>query len=217
MNDLTFKQFTPNQPDLERPEQGDKLTAKPEEVDVEDELQFYIYPFTKIEEKLLKVLPTCSCPNFCLKNEFDPQYGRAYVLDVDTKSSAAKLCLSFKATQQAVRLSYIVEIACHCIFTKSEATTALSQTLDEGVCEFHITFTIEPTLTAKQRRHNANELALFDLQIKLEGNELPTNDLNGVNTDFSSSNLITITDNCAQSRFNPYTARFSLFQDVGRH
>jgi len=43
-----------------------------------------------MEENLLKVLPTCSRPNFGLKIELDPQYGRAYVLDVDAKSSAAK-------------------------------------------------------------------------------------------------------------------------------
>jgi len=82
------------------------------------------------------------------------------------------------------------------------------------VCEFHIMFAIEPTLTANQRRHNANELALFDLQTKWKGNELPTNDLNRVNADFSSSNRITVTDDCAQSRVNRDTAKFSPFQDV---
>ena len=43
--------------------------------------------------------------------------------------------------------------------------------------QFHITFAIEPGLNAKQRRHNANELALFDPRTKCKGNELPTNDL----------------------------------------
>ena len=108
----------------------------------------------------------------------------------------------------------IVKIAGYCIFTKSEATTALSQIRDEGVCEFHITFAIEPTLTAKQQHHDENELALFDPQTKWKGNELPKNDLNCVNTDFSSSNHITVTDNHAQSRVNPHTTKFSLFQDV---
>ena len=99
---------------------------EPEDVAVEDELQFYIYPFAKMESKLMKVLPTCSRPNFGLKIERDPQYNRAYVLDVDAKSSAVKLCSSLKATRRAIRLSYIVEIAGHRIFTKSESTTALS-------------------------------------------------------------------------------------------
>ena len=110
-----------------------------------------------MEEKLLKILPTCSLPNFGFKIELDPQYGRAYVLDVDAKSSAAKLFSSLKATRQAIRLSYIVEITGHCIFSKSEATTALARIRDEGLSEFHITFAIEPALTAKQRRRNTNE------------------------------------------------------------
>ena len=166
MNDLPFKFLPPNQRDLERAKQGDKFPAEPEEVSVEDELQFYVYPFAKMESKLMKVLPMCSRPNFGLKIERDPQYNRAYVLDVDAKSSAAKLCSSLKATQRVILLSYIVEIVGHRIFTKSEATTALSRIHDEGVCEFHIIFAIEPPLSARQRRHNANELALFDPRTK---------------------------------------------------
>ena len=127
MNDLPFKNLPLNQQDLKRAEQGNKIPAEPEEIDVEDKLQFYAYPFAKMEEKLLKVLPTYTRPNFGLKIELDPQYGRAYVLDVDAKSSAAKLFSSLKATRRAIRLFYIVEIAGHCIFTKSKATTALSQ------------------------------------------------------------------------------------------
>ena len=124
-----------------------------------------------METKTLKVLPTCTRPNFGLQIERDPQYNHAYVLDVDAKSSAAKLFLSLKASCKAIRLSYIMEIAGHCIFTKSEATTALSKLRNEGVSQFHITFAIEPALNARQRRHNANELALFDLRKKWRGYE----------------------------------------------
>ena len=198
MNNLPYKLLLPNQRDLERAEQDYKFLAEPEEVDVGIELQFYVYPFAKMEEKLLKVLLTCSRPNFGLKIELDSQYGRAYVLNIDVKSSAAKFFSSLKATQRAIFLSYIVEITGHCIFTKLEAATALSRIQDEGVCEFHTTFSIEPTLTAKQRGHNANELSLFDPWMKWKGNELSTNDLNRVNADFSSSNRITVTvtDHC---------------------
>ena len=105
-----------------------------------------------MESKLIKVLPSCFCPSFGLKIEHDPQYNRAFVLDVDAKSSAAKLCSSLKATKRAIRLSYIVEIAGHRIFIKSKATTALSQIRDAGVCEFQITFAIEPPLSAQQRK-----------------------------------------------------------------
>ena len=80
--------------------------------------------------------------------------------------------------------------------------------------QFHITFAVEPPLSAKQKRHNANELALFDLRTKWIGNELPTNDLNCVNADFTSSNRVTVTDDCAQSRNDPDTAKLSPFQDV---
>ena len=99
MNDLPFKNLPPNPRDLECAEQGDKFSAEPEEVDVEDVFQCYVYPFAKMEEKLLKVFPTCTCPNLGLKIELDPQCGRAYVLDVDTKSSIAKLFSSLKATR----------------------------------------------------------------------------------------------------------------------
>ena len=148
----------------------------------------------------MKVLPTCTCPNFGLQIKFDTQYGCAYILDIDAKSSATKLFFSLPATRQAICLSYIVEIAGHRIFSKSEATTALGQIRNEGVSEFHTTFAIELSLTKKQQQHNANKLALFDPSTKLKGNELPTNDLNHVNADFSSGNCITVTDNRAQSR-----------------
>ena len=80
MNDLPYKNVTPNQRDLEGAEQGDKFLAKPKEVDDEDEIQFYIYPFAKMEEKLMKVPPTCTLPNFGLQIKLDPQYGCVYVL-----------------------------------------------------------------------------------------------------------------------------------------
>ena len=167
-----------------------------------------------MELKLLKVLPSCSRTNFGLVIERDPQYNRAYVLDVDAKSSAAKLCSSLKATRRALRLSYIVEIAGHRIFIKSEAVAALAQIRDAGVLEFHIAFAVEPPLSARQKRHNANELTLFDPRTKWTGNELPTNDLNCVNADFSSSHRVTVTDDCAQSRVDPDIAKLSPFQDV---
>ena len=80
--------------------------------------------------------------------------------------------------------------------------------------EFHITFAIEPSLTKKQQHHNANELALFDPRTKWKGNELPTNDLNLVNADFSSGNCITVTDNRAQFQVDQDTTKLSPFQDV---
>ena len=59
-----------------------------------------------------------------------------------------------------------------------------------------------------------NKLALFDLRKKWKGNELPTNDLNRVDTYFSSSNHITVTDNYAQSCVDPDTAKLSPFSEV---
>ena len=164
MNILPFNMLPPNQRALERAELGDKFPTEPEEVNTEEELKFYIYPFAKMESKKIQVLSSCSSPNFGLVIERDPQYNRAYVLDVDAKSSAAKLCSSLKATRRALRLSYIVEIAGHRIFTKSEAVAALAWLRDAGVLQFHITFAVEPPLSARQKRHNANELALFDPQ-----------------------------------------------------
>ena len=119
-----------------------------------------------MEEKTLKILPTCIRCNFGLNIELDSLCGRAYVLDLNYKSSAEKLCSSIKATWKAIWISYIVEIAGHRIFSKSKPTTSLAKIGDEGVDKFHITFVIEPTLTTKQQRQNANELALFDPHTK---------------------------------------------------
>ena len=80
--------------------------------------------------------------------------------------------------------------------------------------QFHITFAVEPPLSARQRQHNANELALFDPRTKWTGNELSTNNLNCVAADFNSSNRVTVTDDRAQSRVDPDTAKLSPFQDV---
>ena len=107
-----------------------------------------------------------------------------------------------------------MKITGHRIFTKSKVTTALSKLRNERVCQFHITFAIELGLNARQRRHNANELSLFDLQTKWTRNELPTNDLNCVHADFSSTKRITVTDHRAQSCVDPDTAKLSPFQDV---
>ena len=51
MNDLPFNMLPPNQRALERAELGDKFPAKHEEVNVEEELKLYIYPFAKMESK----------------------------------------------------------------------------------------------------------------------------------------------------------------------
>ena len=79
------------------------------------------------------------------------------------------------------------------------------------MCKLHIMFAIEPTLTTKQRCHNVNKITLFDPQMKWKGNELQTNDLNRVNTNFSSSNRITVTDHRVQSCVDPDTAKLLLF------
>ena len=103
-----------------------------------------------MKEKLLKVRHTYTLCNFGLQIELDPQYGCVYILDIGTKSSVTKLFSFLKAIQRATRLSCIEEIASHCIFSKSEATTALGRIRDERVSEFYIIFAIGPTLTAKQ-------------------------------------------------------------------
>ena len=96
-----------------------------------------------METETLTVLPMCTSPNFGLKIERDSQYNRAYILDIADKSSTAKLFSSLKASCKAIRLLYIEEIAGHCIFTKSEATTAISKLSNEGVSQFHIAFAVK--------------------------------------------------------------------------
>ena len=77
MNDLPFNNLPPNHRHLEHAELGDKFPAEPEEAEIADKLQFYMYPFAKMETKTLKVLPTCTSPNFGLHIERDPQYNHA--------------------------------------------------------------------------------------------------------------------------------------------
>ena len=98
--------FLLTQRDLELVEQGNKFPAEPDEVDADKEFKFFVYPFSKMEEKLLVVRDASTNPTFSLVLEADPQYGQAYVLDVNAKSSAADLFFSFKATRRAIRLSY---------------------------------------------------------------------------------------------------------------
>ena len=71
MNDLHFSNLPPNQRNLERAELGNKFPAEPEKVDVANELQFYLYSFSKMETKALKVLPRCNSSNFGLTIERD--------------------------------------------------------------------------------------------------------------------------------------------------
>ena len=106
MNNLPSNLVTPNQRDLERVEQGNKFPAEPDEVDADKEFKFFIYSFSKMEEKLLKVRKASTSPTFGLVLEADSQYGQAYVLDVNTKSSAAHLFSSLKATCRAMTFLY---------------------------------------------------------------------------------------------------------------
>ena len=140
-----------------------------------------------MEKLSLYVQSNCKNSPFGLVLEADPQYGQAYVLDVNKKSSAAHSFSSLKATPKAIKLSYNVEIAGHCIFSKSEASTTLAKLRNAGVSQFHIIFAVEPTLTATQKRHNANEFALFVPNTKWSGNKLPTSDLNVAKLETKSS------------------------------
>ena len=56
MNDLPSNLVSSNQHDLERVEQGNKFPAEPDEVDADKEFKFFVYPFSKMEEKFLTLL-----------------------------------------------------------------------------------------------------------------------------------------------------------------
>ena len=84
MNDSPFKNVPPNERDLEHAEHGRKFPAEPVEVDVEDKLQFYVRENDE-DTTYMQLSKFWS-------------YNRAYILDVDAKSSAAKLFSSLKAT-----------------------------------------------------------------------------------------------------------------------
>ena len=55
MNDLPSDLIFPNQRNFERVEQGNKFSVEPEKVDVDKEFKFFVYPFSKMEEKSLHV------------------------------------------------------------------------------------------------------------------------------------------------------------------
>ena len=110
MNDLPSNLISSNQPYLECVEQGDKSPADPDKIVVDKEFKFFVYPFSKIEKECLHVHSNYKSPTFGLVLEVDPQYGQAYVLDINKRSSAAHVSSSLKATPKAIRLSYIVEL-----------------------------------------------------------------------------------------------------------
>lgn len=141
---------------------------------------FFVYLFTKIEDKTLKVKPKCASSTFGLKFARDELYGCVYIQNVDKKKSFALLFSLLQATHNVICNSFLVEITDHYIFPKTEATTAFNKLKDVGVSEFHVTFSPEPVLTATQKRHNINEATLFDLNTMWKGNELPLNVLNCV-------------------------------------
>ena len=64
------------------------------------------------------------------------------------------------------------------MLSKIEATTAFKKLHDDGVSQFHVTFALEPILTATLKQHNTREAALFAPNTKW--NELASNDLNCV-------------------------------------
>ena len=95
--------------------------------------------------------------------------------------SAGYILASPKATHKAICLSYIVEIAGHCIFSMSETTLALSKLRDAGVCEFHIAFALKPQLkTIHKGDNDTNKIVLFAPNTKWIGDKFPTNELNCV-------------------------------------
>ena len=73
MNDLPSNLIPPNQRDLERVEQGNKFPAKPDEVDVDKEFKFFVYPFSKMEEKTLRIRSSCKSPTFGLVLKVEQQ------------------------------------------------------------------------------------------------------------------------------------------------
>lgn len=62
MNDLPSNLVPPNQRDLEQIEQGDKFPAEPDEADADKEFKLFVYLFSKMEEKLLKVRDDSTSP-----------------------------------------------------------------------------------------------------------------------------------------------------------
>ena len=74
-------------------------------------------------------------------------YKQAFVLDVETRPSAAKLFSFVKTSRKATQLSFLIKFAGHYIIGKSEFTTALAEIRDQGVTEIYIIFTIEPSYT----------------------------------------------------------------------
>ena len=70
-----------------------------------------------------------------------------------------------------------------------------------------------PFANVKQKRHNANKLALFALGTKQKGNVLLTNDLNHAGAKFGSANRATVVDDRAHVHIKSDTVKLSPFQD----
>lgn len=120
MNDLLHSKTHSNYQDLQWVEPGTPFLVKLEEVDIENEFQFYLYPFVKVVEKLLNVLFRCTSPILGLKFAYGELYGYVYIQNIESRLSVTGLFISLKAACNTIRNSYHADVAGYCIFLKAD-------------------------------------------------------------------------------------------------
>ena len=158
MNDLPFDEIPPNVQHLMRSKQGDTIPPEPRASSV-DKFEFTTNPFAHTLSRKLTVSGRDS--TFGLDLEDDILYNRAYVHEIQDRSSASRLFSSTKATRNKIRGAYIVSIDGERVFTKSDALRILKRLHDEQATEFDIEFAPEKRLDASQLRKALIEHDIF--------------------------------------------------------
>ena len=158
MNDLPTSELPPNVVHLQRSENNIAMPAETKETSIDD-FFFYVSPFEKLITTKLTV--QCDSPTFGLLIKNDDINGRAFLHEIEKKTSASNIFSSHKATRNKIRGSYIISIDGRDVFDKSHAMDIINTLHNEHRKEFTIVFAPEEKLTSKQKWKDLDEFNLF--------------------------------------------------------
>ena len=172
MNDLPFDSIPPNVQHLTRVRQGKPLPKDMKESSL-DNFVFNANPFSYTMSKTMLVRDRDEAFGF----EFgtDKLTNRAYVAEVKKKSSAERICSSWKATRNQIRGAYFVRIDGEKVFTREDVVRVLKRLYNEQVKEFDIEFAPERKMDARQMFKSLAEHSkgLFNPEADLDQDHVP--------------------------------------------
>jgi hypothetical protein len=128
LNDLPMGAIPPNVQHLQRIQSGDPFPPEDDETDVE-EFTSFASPFgVTLRETCV---PVCNkSPTFGFKLQADKLNNRVFVQKIMPNSPASRLSSTPKATNNAIRGSYLFAVNDVLVFTKKQALTELQRLFD---------------------------------------------------------------------------------------